>query len=67
MKLKLQTLFIEEKIKDISFDSRRVKPGDAFFAICGENFDGNKFIEDALRKGASLVFTDDKSSALHSG
>jgi UDP-N-acetylmuramoyl-L-alanyl-D-glutamate--2,6-diaminopimelate ligase len=67
MKLKLQTLFIEEKIKDISFDSRRVKPGDAFFAIRGENFDGNKFIEDALRKGASLVFTDDKSSVLHSG
>ena len=66
MRLKLQKLFTEKKIKDISFDSRNTKSGDAFFAIRGENCDGNKFIEDALRKGASLVFTDDKSYALHS-
>ncbi len=58
MKLKLQKLFAEKKIKGISFDSRNVKPGDAFFAIRGEDRDGNEFIEDALKKGASLVFTD---------
>jgi UDP-N-acetylmuramoyl-L-alanyl-D-glutamate--2,6-diaminopimelate ligase len=65
MKLKLQKLFVEKNIKAISFDSRNISPGDAFFAIRGENCDGNKFIEEALRKRASLVFTDEKSYALH--
>ena len=61
MKLKLQKLFVEKNIKAISFDSRNVNPGDAFFAIRGENCDGNNFIQEALKKDASLVFTDDKS------
>jgi UDP-N-acetylmuramoyl-L-alanyl-D-glutamate--2,6-diaminopimelate ligase len=65
MKLKLQKLFVEKRIKGISFDSRNVNPGDAFFAIQGYNFDGNQFIEEALRKGASLIFTDNKSYTLH--
>ncbi len=61
MKLKLQKLFVEKNIKAISFDSRNVNPGDAFFAIRGENCDGNKFIQEALKKEASLVFTEDKN------
>ena len=36
-----------------SIDSRTVDPGDLFFAIRGPTHDGNGYIEDALRKGAS--------------
>ncbi len=36
----------------VSTDSRSVNPGDCFFAIKGDNFDGHNFIEDAFAKGA---------------
>lgn len=38
----------------ISTDTRTIKPGDVFFAIKGEQFDGHDFIVQALEKGASL-------------
>jgi len=36
----------------VSTDSRTIQPGDCFFAICGENFDGADFAADAFAKGA---------------
>ncbi|MBU2443988.1 MAG: UDP-N-acetylmuramoyl-tripeptide--D-alanyl-D-alanine ligase [Bacteroidetes bacterium] len=39
-------------IKGISIDSRKVKKGDLFFAIKGDNFDGHDFVTDVLKKGA---------------
>ena len=42
-----------------SIDTRTIKKGDMFFALSGENFNGNEFIDIALQKGASLCFTDD--------
>jgi UDP-N-acetylmuramoyl-tripeptide--D-alanyl-D-alanine ligase len=36
----------------VSIDSRTLKPGDLFIAIDGPNFDGHKFVDDALSKGA---------------
>ena len=36
----------------ISMDTRSVKPGMLFFALKGENFDGNSFAKVALEKGA---------------
>ncbi len=36
----------------ISTDSRTVKPGDCFFAIAGENFDGHNYVKEAFAKGA---------------
>ena len=35
-----------------SIDSRSMRAGDLFFAIKGENYDGHKFVEQALRRGA---------------
>lgn len=35
-----------------SIDSRTVKPGDLFFAIKGENFDGHAFVQAAFDAGA---------------
>jgi len=36
----------------ISTDSRTTRPGDCFFAITGENFDGHDYVPDAFAKGA---------------
>ena len=46
---------IQYEVQDftgISIDSRITKPGDCFFAIPGENFDGHDFVPDAFAKGA---------------
>ena len=45
----------------ISTDSRAIKPGSIFFALRGENFDGNKFAAHALEKGASYAVIDNPS------
>lgn len=50
-----------ESAQGISTDTRTLKPGDIFFALQGDNFDGNKFIDEAFAKGASLCVVDDKS------
>jgi len=42
----------EEYISGVSTDSRKVSPGDLFFAIRGKRFDGHKFVTAALEKGA---------------
>ncbi len=39
----------------ISIDSRTLQPGDAFFAIKGETFDGHDFATAAVKAGASLL------------
>ncbi|MFH1386165.1 MAG: UDP-N-acetylmuramoyl-tripeptide--D-alanyl-D-alanine ligase [bacterium] len=53
------------RISSISIDSRTVQPGELFIPIKGEKFDGNKFIKDALAKGAFVVETKDGLTALH--
>ncbi len=42
-------------VNDVSTDSRIVKPGDCFFAILGENFNGHNFIADVFAKGAACA------------
>ena len=36
-------------------DSRLVKPGSVFVAVCGTRADGRAFVADALRRGASVL------------
>ena len=49
-------------IKGLSFDSRKVKKGDLFFAISGENFKGSEFLEQAFQNGAvAAVASSDES------
>lgn len=43
----------------ISTDSRSVKPGQIFFALRGENFNGNRYAGDAISKGALIAVIDD--------
>ena len=61
MRLKIEELFREGTVTGVSFDSRKVKAGDAFFAITGDSFDGNEYIDDAFKNGASFVFADNPS------
>jgi UDP-N-acetylmuramoyl-L-alanyl-D-glutamate--2,6-diaminopimelate ligase len=45
----------------LAYDSRRVRPGDLFVAIKGEQTDGNGYIDAALKAGAIAVVTDSQS------
>ncbi len=46
--------------KGVSTDSRQVGKDELFFALSGDNFNGNKFAADALESGASLCVIDDE-------
>jgi UDP-N-acetylmuramoyl-tripeptide--D-alanyl-D-alanine ligase len=45
-------------IKSVSTDTRSLNPGDVFFALKGENFNGNTFLEKAFQQGASGAVVD---------
>jgi UDP-N-acetylmuramoyl-tripeptide--D-alanyl-D-alanine ligase len=53
----LYELFQEHR--GITTDSRTVKRGDIFFALWGENYNGNAFASEAIAKGASYAVIDD--------
>jgi len=53
---KIYSLFKKHPI--ISTDTRSIKQSSIFFALSGENFDGNKFAIDALEKGAAYCIID---------
>jgi UDP-N-acetylmuramoyl-tripeptide--D-alanyl-D-alanine ligase len=44
-----------EPIRGGAVDSRRVQPGNAFFALPGERTDGHRFLADAVAGGASAL------------
>jgi UDP-N-acetylmuramoyl-tripeptide--D-alanyl-D-alanine ligase len=46
---------------NVCTDSRKLKPGDIFIALRGDNFNGNEFAETAINQGAALAIIDDKS------
>src|SRR5450755_2931923 len=48
-------------IGGLEYDSRRIKPGDAFVAMQGESSDGNRFIDQAISAGAVAIVTDSAS------
>ena len=42
----------------ISFDSSKVLKKNIFFAIKGNKFDGNNYIDKAIKKGANIIVTE---------
>ena len=46
------------EVRGVQYDSRRVSAGDVFVAMRGETTDGNRFIDAAIRKGATAIVTD---------
>jgi UDP-N-acetylmuramoyl-tripeptide--D-alanyl-D-alanine ligase len=52
-------------VPGLSIDTRTIRPGEAFFAIQGENRDGHEFVEAALKAGAGLaVVAESKRNAM---
>ena len=48
----------DAEIAGVEYDSRRVKAGSLFAAMQGGTTDGSRFIENAIRAGATAVVTD---------
>ena len=42
-------------VRGVSIDTRTLQPGEAYFALAGERFDGHDFVQDAFAKGAVLA------------
>jgi UDP-N-acetylmuramoyl-tripeptide--D-alanyl-D-alanine ligase len=53
----LYRLFTQNYLVDT--DTRNIRKGSIFFALKGENFNANKFAEDALKNGASFAVIDE--------
>ena len=53
---KLFSIFLQHP--HISTDTRKVQANDLYFALKGENFDGNVYAAQALEKGAAFVVVD---------
>ncbi len=48
------------EVNGVAYDSRRVQPGNVFVAMRGGATDGNRFIGDAIGRGAAAVVTDSR-------
>ncbi len=43
------------EFRSLSIDSRKVQPGELFWAIRGDRFNGHQFVEEAIQRGAVAV------------
>ncbi len=62
LNLEIKNLLNRCKIVDVTSNSKDAKKGVAFVAIRGGSFNGNDFIEQAIKQGSNLIFTDDINS-----
>lgn len=53
----IHKLFLE--CNAVCTDTRKIEKGDIFFALKGDNFNGNVYAEQALKKGATYVVIDE--------
>lgn len=51
-------------VAGVSTDSRSIKPGELFFALRGEHFDGHHFVAQALRRGGPGVVVDEQGHGI---
>ncbi|MDR0304217.1 MAG: UDP-N-acetylmuramoyl-L-alanyl-D-glutamate--2,6-diaminopimelate ligase [Chitinispirillales bacterium] len=58
--MNVSNLLKEIEIKNIVYDSRAVKSGDLFCAIKGFSFDGNDFVDIAVKNGAVGVLSENE-------
>ena len=57
---KINNEYKKVSFSGISFDSSKVKKDNIFFAIKGNKFDGNNFIDQAIKKGARIIVSEKK-------
>jgi UDP-N-acetylmuramoyl-tripeptide--D-alanyl-D-alanine ligase len=53
-------------IRGVSIDTRKLAPGDLFFAVKGEHRDGHDFVNQAMERGATAVVSIARSFAMPS-
>ena len=53
----------KKKIKNYQIDSRKVRKGDVFFAIIGKEKNGHDYIEEVIKKKASVVIVSEMNEA----
>ena len=58
--IKINKIYSDIVIKGLALDSRKVKKGDLFFALKGSENNGEKFINEALKKGACAIVSSKK-------
>ncbi len=56
----LAPLSLSQKFTNVSTDSRKIKKGDLFIALRGENFNGHDFISEITKQGARAAIVDAK-------
>src|SRR5947208_9549089 len=44
-----------QPLQRVCTDSRHAQPGDVFFALSGERFDGHQFVEEVARKSVAAI------------
>jgi UDP-N-acetylmuramoyl-tripeptide--D-alanyl-D-alanine ligase len=54
----LHSIFLE--FPSVSTDTRKINKNDIFFALKGDNFNGNTYAQQAINNGASFVIIDQK-------
>jgi len=59
----LYTIFKEHPV--VTTDSRNIPSNSLFFALKGENFNGNSFALEALNKGAAFAIVDEPSAVIN--
>ena len=61
----LTSNFLKNKnVNGISIDTRSIRKNDLFIAIKGKNYDGHKFLAEAIKKGASGVIVSCEDCAI---
>ncbi len=64
---KINKKYSYKKLNNISFNSKKCKKGDIFFAIKGNRLNGNKFIKDAIKNGAKVIISNQKFEGYKNG
>ena len=59
-----QLYAIYKEFPSVQTDTRKLKEGDIFFALKGDNFNGNHFVEKALEMGAAYAVIDEETYAV---
>lgn len=63
----VNSLVGDADVRGVQYDSRKVKPGDAFVAMRGEVTNGNQYIEAAIERGAVAVISDSAAEKPRAG
>lgn len=58
-----QLYIVYKEFPSVQTDTRKLKEGDIFFALKGDNFNGNHFVEKAFELGASYAVIDEEKYA----